>query len=51
MNRVSSVLLGCLLVAVVVAGLAVIADSAALAQLERETLAAQGWAFAQDRNG
>lgn len=41
MNRVSSVLLGSLLAAFVVAGLAVVADHAALAQLERETLAAQ----------
>lgn len=51
MNRVSSVLLGCLLTVLAVAGLAVVADRAALAQLERETLAAQVWTTASDHSG
>ena len=51
MNRVSSVLVGCLLAAVMVAGLALIADRAALAQLERETLAAQVRPLAADHSG
>lgn len=51
MNRVPSVLLGCLLTVLAVAGLAVVAARAALAQLERETLAAQVWTTASDHSG
>jgi hypothetical protein len=50
-NRLFSVLLGCLLAAFAVLGLAVIADRAAVAQLERETVAAQVWVVTAGHSG